>query len=111
VWWIKLGILPERIEPGELQQNGRHERMHRTLKRGNGAAAGLAIITSAPAVSFPREFPSWSTRPAYLCGGPIRPARCVGSRRAFAFPIALLANWSRLSRLLMACAVSGLDPR
>lgn len=32
VWWIKLGIEPERIEPGEPQQNGRHERMHRTLK-------------------------------------------------------------------------------
>ena len=32
VWWIKLGIVPERIEPGKPQQNGRHERMHRTLK-------------------------------------------------------------------------------
>lgn len=33
VWWIRLGIRPERIEPGEPQQNGVHERMHRTLKR------------------------------------------------------------------------------
>ena len=33
VWWIRLGIRPERIEPGQPQQNGRHERMHRTLKR------------------------------------------------------------------------------
>jgi len=32
VWWIKLGIVPERIEPGQPQQNGRHERVHRTLK-------------------------------------------------------------------------------
>jgi len=32
VGWIKLGILPERIEPGQPQQNGRHERMHKTLK-------------------------------------------------------------------------------
>ena len=32
VWWIKLGITPERIDAGEPQQNGRHERMHRTLK-------------------------------------------------------------------------------
>lgn len=31
IWWIKLGITPERIEPGKPQQNGRHERMHRTL--------------------------------------------------------------------------------
>ncbi len=33
VWWIRLGILPERIQPGCPQQNGRHERMHGTLKR------------------------------------------------------------------------------
>jgi putative transposase len=33
VWWIKLGIEPERIQPGKPQQNGRHERMHRTLKQ------------------------------------------------------------------------------
>ena len=32
VWWIKLGILPERIRPGHPEENGRHERMHRTLK-------------------------------------------------------------------------------
>jgi putative transposase len=32
IWWLKLGIIPERIEPGKPQQNGRHERMHRTLK-------------------------------------------------------------------------------
>lgn len=32
VWWILLGIRPERIEPGQPQQNGRHERMHRTMK-------------------------------------------------------------------------------
>lgn len=32
VWWIKLGIVPERIDPGHPEQNGRHERMHRTLK-------------------------------------------------------------------------------
>ena len=32
VWWIRLGIVPERIEPGRPAQNGRHERMHRTLK-------------------------------------------------------------------------------
>jgi transposase InsO family protein len=33
VWWIRLGILPERIEPGQPQQNPRHERMHKTLKQ------------------------------------------------------------------------------
>ncbi len=32
VWWIRLGIRPERITPGHPQQNGQHERMHKTLK-------------------------------------------------------------------------------
>jgi transposase InsO family protein len=32
VYWMKLGIVPERIKPGHPEQNGRHERMHRTLK-------------------------------------------------------------------------------
>jgi putative transposase len=32
IWWIRLGIRPDLIEPGHPQQNGRHERMHRTLK-------------------------------------------------------------------------------
>lgn len=33
VWWIKLGIVPERIQAGHPEQNGRHERMHRTMKQ------------------------------------------------------------------------------
>lgn len=33
VWWLRLGIGLERIKPGNPQQNGRHERMHLTLKR------------------------------------------------------------------------------
>ena len=32
VWWVKLGIVPERIAPGHPEQNGRLERLHRTLK-------------------------------------------------------------------------------
>src|SRR6266567_3419824 len=32
VWWLRLGIAIERIRPGHPQQNGRHERMHLTLK-------------------------------------------------------------------------------
>jgi hypothetical protein len=32
IWWIKLGIMPERIKPGHPEENGRHERFHRTLK-------------------------------------------------------------------------------
>lgn len=32
LYWMKLGIVPERIAPGHPEQNGRHERIHRTLK-------------------------------------------------------------------------------
>ena len=33
LWWLRLGIAIERIRPGRPQQNGRHERMHLTLKK------------------------------------------------------------------------------
>ena len=44
-WWVRLGVMPEFIEPGKPQQNGRHERMHRTLK----AEATRPARSSCPA--------------------------------------------------------------
>ena len=44
-WWVRLGVMPELIEPGKPQQNGRHERMHRTLK----AEATRPAAASLPA--------------------------------------------------------------
>lgn len=46
IWWIKLGILPVLIQPGNPQQNGKHERMHKELKR---------KTTKPPAHSFGRQ--------------------------------------------------------
>jgi transposase InsO family protein len=43
VWFIKLGIYPELIEPGRPQQNGIHERMHRTLKQGTTHPPGSSL--------------------------------------------------------------------
>jgi putative transposase len=40
VWWIRLGIYPERIRPGKPQENGRHERMHLTLKQATASPPG-----------------------------------------------------------------------
>jgi transposase InsO family protein len=40
VWWLQLGIEPERIEPGKPQQNGRHERFHLTLKQHTATPPG-----------------------------------------------------------------------
>src|SRR5215813_9323153 len=45
VWWLKLGIEPRYIPPSSPQDNGRHERMHRTLK----------AETSKPAAATPAE--------------------------------------------------------
>ncbi len=44
VWWLRLGIGIERIQPGHPQQNGRHERMHLTLKKETTKPAGLNFL-------------------------------------------------------------------
>jgi len=44
VWWLRLGIEIERIQPGHPQQNGRHERMHLTLKREATKPAAANIL-------------------------------------------------------------------
>lgn len=44
VWWVRLGVEIERIRPGNPQQNGRHERMHRTLKREATRPAGMNFL-------------------------------------------------------------------
>ena len=46
VWWIRLGIRPERIAPGQPEQNGAHERLHKTLK---------AETTRPPALTLMRQ--------------------------------------------------------
>lgn len=43
IWWIRLGICPELIEPGHPEQNGRHERMHRTLKQQTARPPAAAL--------------------------------------------------------------------
>ena len=42
--WLRLGIRIERIQPGHPQQNGRHERMHLTLKREPTRPAGENVL-------------------------------------------------------------------
>jgi transposase InsO family protein len=44
VWWWRLGIRHERIEPASPQQNGQHERMHRDLKRDTTRPAGKNLL-------------------------------------------------------------------
>ena len=56
-WWIRLGIYPERIEPGHPEQNGRHERMHKTLKDSTASPAANNIVQQQKRfTSFLREY-------------------------------------------------------
>ena len=57
VWWLRLGISIERIKPGHPQQNGRHERMHRTLKQETTRPPGMnALQQQARFDGFLHEF-------------------------------------------------------
>lgn len=104
VWWVKLGIWPERIDPGRPEQNGRHERMHRTLKaecanppatsrreqqrRFDGFRAEFnherpheALGQTVPAAHYtpsPRRYPARLEDPAYPCAYELRRVRSRG---------------------------------
>lgn len=57
VWWVRLGIVPERIAPGRPDQNGRHERMHRTLKEATASPAKANLYRQQQAFdAFRTEF-------------------------------------------------------
>jgi transposase InsO family protein len=57
VWWLQLGIAIERIKPGHPQQNGRHERMHLTLKKEATRPPGInSLQQQARFDAFVREF-------------------------------------------------------
>jgi transposase InsO family protein len=57
VWWLRLGIAIERIKPGRPQQNGRHERMHLTLKKETTRPPGLnSLQQQAKFDAFLHEF-------------------------------------------------------
>jgi hypothetical protein len=57
VWWLRLGIAIERIKPGKPTQNGRHERMHLTLKTETTRPPGMnSLQQQARFDDFVREF-------------------------------------------------------
>ena len=57
VWWLRLGIQIECIKPGHPQQNGRHERMHLTLKKEATRPPGAnSLQQQAKFDDFVREF-------------------------------------------------------
>jgi putative transposase len=105
IWLVKLGVAPERIEPGKPTQNGRHERIHRTLKEETATppAASMpaqqrrfdefrrvynderpheALGQTPPAECYgpsPRPFPTKLCEPAYGANVEVRRVRHDGS--------------------------------
>jgi transposase InsO family protein len=103
VWWIKLGVRPERIRPGKPQENGRLERLHRTLLEAMRPAAAdraaqarrfeafrqdynherphQALNQTAPAGFYapsPRSLPARLSEPDYAPGQAVRRVRTNG---------------------------------
>ena len=69
VWWLRLGITIERIKPGHPQQNGRHERMHLTLKNETTRPAGSNSLQQQSKFDvFREEYNLVSYCPTSLCG-------------------------------------------
>jgi transposase InsO family protein len=83
VWLLKLGVMPERIEPGQPQQNGRHERMHRTLKAATARPPKASLSAQQRAFNhFRHEFND--ERPHRALGRGQRPGELYrASPRAF----------------------------
>jgi transposase InsO family protein len=70
LWWLKLGIRPERITPGRPQQNGRHERFHRTLKEDLALDVAPAPTLRAQETAFLAYRHTYNTlRPHAALGG------------------------------------------
>ena len=113
VWWLRLGIAIERIKPGRPQQNGRHERMHLTLKKeATRPPGGNSLQQQARFDAFMHEFNTErphealamkcpACRPAAGCSGAARP---TGSPTRFAKRAAARSSppsprmWARASR-------------
>ena len=82
VWWMRLGSTHQRLHPGQPQENGAHERMHRTLK---------AETTRPPAADLRRQQRAFGAfrqeynevRPHAALGGDLPAARYVISPRAY----------------------------
>ena len=83
MWWLRLGIRIERIQPGQPQQNGRHERMHLTLKKEatkrparTSCSSRPGSIASSNAYNHERPHQALGMRyPAELYSPSVRPYR------------------------------------
>lgn len=85
VWWLRLGIAIERIKPGNPQQNGRHERMHLTLKKEATKPAAFNMLQQqARFDDFIDEFNN--ERPHHALDMKFPAELCTPSARVYAEP-------------------------
>jgi transposase InsO family protein len=90
VWWLKLGIAPHFIRPASPQDNGRHERMHRTLKTETASPAARDAIEQQARFDAFRE--RYNHERPHEALGQTPPAR-IWSRSPRAMPDRLLEPW------------------
>jgi transposase InsO family protein len=106
VWWLRLGIAIERIKPGHPQQNGRHERMHLTLKKEATRPPGFnSLQQQARFDAFIREF---NTERPHEALDMKCPAECyAASARPYACPNcpipSMIATSSSQPAVVSAC--------
>lgn len=82
MWWLRLGIRHERIEPGCPEQNGRHERMHQTLKQETASPPKANLRRQQEAfVDFEREYNN--ERPHEALGNRTPAELYAASKRAY----------------------------
>ena len=82
VWWMRLGIAHQRIHPASPQENGAHERMHRTLKR--GATKPVQRTCASQQKRFDAFRAEYNTeRPHEALGMDTPASRYASSRRAY----------------------------
>lgn len=90
VWWIRLGIQHQRIRPASPQENGAHERMHRTLKAETTRPPAADLAAQQRVFQrFQREYNT--ERPHAALGGDPPAARYTPSTRAYPAELPALA--------------------
>lgn len=87
VWWLRLGIETERIEPGRPEQNGRHERFHLTLKQETTRPAAANLLQQQE--KFDRFQDEYNTERPHEALQMNRPAEVYGKSKK-TFPEELL---------------------
>lgn len=103
IWWLRLGIIPERIEPGRPDQNGRHERMHRTLK--STFPQPPAIAWEAQQKHFDRFMQHYNYERGHEALGQKTPASCyVPSIRAYPEKLPEMGYASHIECYLADCS-------